>query len=293
MLAPAGVLLLASIASAQITQLDWNTVDWGYGNISQTFSNVDGSGIDVTISLTLSADTATFSGWEYNDRKKRWEWQSYTSETHWLPEAPNDTSDFGGDGSAQSDESLYLGLNFASNNRNQSYLDVTITFSEAVNDVNFSLFDVDASGTNYTGGFETGIQFVDIIEQIQGSYQGNAVSGSVTHDSTKILAVTNPSGDAYQGNTRLDSHSDQDDNPRSQLNLGWSSPVDTVSFRYTTGSGAVADPGQQAIGLSNIRFSQYQAVPEPGTILIGALSGVAVIGYSIRRRRKPKSHLLR
>jgi len=287
-----GFLVLASVLNAQTSVLDWDSVNWSGGSTTQTFSNVDGSGIDITISLTLSADSAAYSGWTYNSKKGRWEYNSYTTQTSFLSGSPIDDTTFGGDWGAEDEESLYLGVNFATDNRIQSYLDVTITFSQAVEGLNFNLFDVDSYGYNYTGGYETGIQFVDIIEQIEGNYLGNSVSSSVTYDSSRILAVTNSSGDAYQGNTSLTDSNDQNDNPASTLNLAWSSPVDTVSFRYTTGTSPVADPGQQAIGLSDFWFTRYQAVPEPSTYLFGALGGLTIIFSFIRKRRKKSMNVM-
>ena len=279
-------LLLAGAAWAQTSVLDWNTVDWtatgSAGNtISQTFYNVDGSGIDITISLTLTADSEQYRN-PYNRRDR------YTSYTDWINGGPDDNNTFGGDGSTQADESLYLGIDLASDDITQSYLDVTITFSEAVDNVNFSLFDVDQYGYNYYGGYETGIQFEDVIEQIEGSYMGTTVAGSVTHDASYIQQITNASGTAYKGNTDLYDVYDQNDNPGSTLNLAWSSPVDTISFRYGSGTGAVADPGTQAIGLSSISFSQYQAVPEPSTYLFGALGSLTLFLSFVQRRKRMK-----
>lgn len=271
------LFLTAALSHAAV--LDWNTIDWTRGAETQTFYDVDGSGIDITIALTLSYDWAKHSDG----------CDSYYTQTDWINDAPNDNNTFGGDGSTQDDESLYLGLNFASDDRIKSYLDVTISFSEAVESANFQLFDVDTYGTNYWGGYESGIQFVDIIERVEGSLGGTTVAGSATHDSTKILEGTNSSGTYYQGNTSLSDSRDQNDNPRSTLNLAWSSPVDTLSFRYTTGSGAVRDPGNQAIGLSNIGFCGYSAVPEPSTVISAIL--IPLVGFfTYRRRRNNKSN---
>jgi hypothetical protein len=126
--------------------LDWNQLDWSRGAESQTFTNVDNSGIDITISLSLSYDSATY-------RNKS---NSYSTTTNWLSQGPDDDSTFGGDGSAQNGQSLYLGLNFASDDRTRSYLDVTISFSQSVQNVSFDLFDVDTYGYNYSGDTKQG-----------------------------------------------------------------------------------------------------------------------------------------
>ncbi len=271
------ISIFVVVSLSQAALLDWNKVDWTQGNETQTFTDVEGSGIDITIALSLSYD------WEYQSKYR----DGYWSKTDWINNAPDDTNTFGGDGSTKDGESLYLGLNFASDDRTKSYLDVTITFSQAVEGANFSLFDVDSYGTDYYGGYERGIQFVDIIEHVSGSNNGSDVASTVTHDSSKILEGSNSEGTYYQGNTSLSNSSDQNDNSRSVVNLAWSSPVDTVSFRYTGGSGAVADPGNQAIGLSNIGFCEYSAVPEPSTVITALLLPIA--GFLTYRRRKNKA----
>ena len=270
------VLLHASVAGA--FTLDWDQVDWSQGDEQHTFYNVDGSGIDVTISLNLSYDRATYRN-PYNSRDR------YSTTTDWINDAPNDNTTFGGDWGEENGESLYLGLNFATDDRTKSYLDVTISFSQPVINTSFSLFDVDAYGYNYQGGYETGIQFVDIIEQIEGSNNGQSVgSGDVGYYSDKITAVTTGGETAYYGNTSLYNSNDQNDNPHSVMSLNWGQQVDSVSFRYTTGSDAVRDPGNQAIGLSNISFYAYNAVPEASTILLGSLCGLLLLGFAIRRQ---------
>ena len=267
-------LLHASVACA--FTLDWDQVDWSRGNETQTFYNVDGSGIDVTISLNLSYDSASY----------RSGGSKYSTTTDWINDAPNDNTTFGGDGSRENEESLYLGLNFATDDRTKSYLDVTISFSQSVLGANFQLFDVDSYGYNYYGGYETGIQFVDIIEQIEGTNNGSSVgSGDVSYYDDKIDAVNQHGDTAYYGDTDLRNNSDQDDNPHSVLSLNWGSQlVDSVSFRYSPGSAAVRDPGNQAIGLGDISFYAYNAVPEPGTLLFAGLCGAAVLFLTIRRQ---------
>ena len=272
-------LLYVSIASA--FTLDWDQVDWAQGDEQHTFYNVQGSGIDVTISLNLSKDSATYrNGW----------WGGYRTTTDWINDAPNDNTTFGGDWGAENGESLYLGLDFATDDLTKSYLDVTISFSQPVLGASFDLFDVDAYGYNYQGGYETGIQFVDIIEHIEGSNNGSNVgSGNVGYYDDKINAVTHNGETSYYGDTSLTNSNDQNDNPHSTLSLNWGSQtVDSVSFRYSPGSAAVRDPGTQAIGLSDISFYAYNAVPEAGTILLGGLSGLLLLGLAIHRQvRKP------
>jgi len=269
---------------ATAVTLDWDQQDWNKGSTEQTFYNIGNSGVDVTISLSLSYDSASYRN-PYN------RWDRYKTTSSFIDGGPDDNNTFGGDGYIKDEESLYMGINLATDDRNVSYLDVTISFSQSVTDLDFSLFDVDSFGYNYYGGYETGIQFRDVIDQIQSSNNGSdAGTASVSYNSSKIYTETNGGDTAYLGNTRLnDGGNDQNDNPRSVLDLGWSSPVDTVSFRYSTTGDAVADPGQQAISLSDISFCSYKAVPEPATYLVGTLIPLGLLIMNRRRKKVEKA----
>jgi hypothetical protein len=255
--------------SAQAQMLDWDEVDWTRGANSETFSDVQGTGIDISIGLTLS-----------NDKNKN-------QVTQWSPygtASPDDNNTFGGDWGKKDGESLYLKPDFASDNRERSYLDVTISFSQSVSNVQFSLFDIDV-GLWYTRS--PGLEFEDIIEQISGSHDGQSVDASVDAGNRIIVDnSTDPGNTLYRGNTSTsDSGQDQNDNPGSVIRLTFSDPVDTINFRYSSGNRAEWNPGDQAIGMSDISFSAYNAVPEPSTVL-GSILMIAAIGFFGYRRYK-------
>jgi subtilisin-like proprotein convertase family protein len=59
-----GMMLMGSLAFS--ATLDWNTVGWTAGSISNTYNNVDGSGVN--ISVNMSGDTARFiNGYPVDD----------------------------------------------------------------------------------------------------------------------------------------------------------------------------------------------------------------------------------
>lgn len=280
-----GGLAATMMATGNTAILDWDNVNWNAGSTNQTFYNVEGSGVDVTISLSLSNDT--------NWYPKPYSWNNGEyAKTEWLDDSRDDNKEFGGDGYTQNEESLNLGVNFASDDRTHSYLDVTISFSKSVQGVNFELLDVDSYGYNYVGGYETGIQFVDVIEQIESEFQGSTgADGNVSYDSSKIDTATNGNDTLYYGNTILnDGGHDQSDNPASVLNIYWGVPVDAISFRYSPGSDSVRNPGQQAIGLSDISFMSYTPVPEPSTYIMGGLSSFFIL-FSVIRKQSKKSKM--
>ncbi|MCG8527484.1 MAG: hypothetical protein MI748_13965 [Opitutales bacterium] len=255
-------------------ELDWDQVDWSAGATSQTFTNVNSSGIDITISTVLSND------WYYHSSNG----SGYWARSNFIGDAPDDDQTFGGDWAAQNGESLYLGVNFATDDPTRSYLDVTVSFSQSVTGTSFQLFDVDRYYGEYYGGYEYGYQFEDVIFQIEGSNGGSAATTTVTYDDSKIDQGTMNSSTAYFGDTRRNSIDDQNDNPASVLTIGWNDPIDQFSFRYASGPLAAADPGNQAIGLSNIGFYEYSAVPEPSTYLSGGLIILVLAGMAVRKR---------
>ncbi len=100
--------MVVFITHAQSSELDWTQVNWNSGNTSQTFNDVDGSGIDITISLTING------GFYYS---------------------PLDDSN--------SSSSLVIFPDFSTDNPSTSFIDVNISFSSTVYSADFSLLDVD------------------------------------------------------------------------------------------------------------------------------------------------------
>lgn len=206
--------------------LDWSQVTWNTGSPSQTFSDVQGSGIDVSISTAISGGN------------------------YYSPIQDNG-------------ETLVLFPDWSSNYGNWSYIDVTIRFTRTVANVSFSFEDMDRGDrTSYWG---TQFAWEDIIEQAYGWNDTTRVTPTATNIGSDVLVDSNsrPGDVLYRGNTNLNW------SPDGSFTLNWEQPVDTIAFRYSSGSRAQSNPVGQVIGISNISF--HSAVPEAGTLWFGAL----------------------
>lgn len=218
--------------------LDWSQVTWNTGSPSQTFSNVQGSGIDVSISTALA-------GGGYNS-----------------PVQDNN-------------QNLILFPDWSSNNGAVSYIDVTIRFTRTVTNVSFSFEDMDRG--NRTSYWGTQFAWEDIIEQAYGWNDTTRVTPTATNIGSDVLVDSNsrPGDVLYRGNSNLDW------SPDGSFTLNWEQPVDTIAFRYSSGSRAQSNPAAQVIGISNISF--HSAVPEAGTLWFGAFLLSALALRSIPR----------
>ena len=257
-------LMITAVSNAFV--LDWESVDWAGGATNQTFYNVDGSGMDVSISLANTG--AAWAQWNGQNQ-------------------PDDNRRLGGDGGPgqtgegfdsfgnPSDEALHLHMDAFQRNYT-GYVEVVISFSRAVTGLSFDLFDIDNGGaTQNTSTFE------DVIADIGGSLNSVDVDpATVDYDSGSIDRVVDPTrGDEYRGTYWAPDSEDV------VLGLSWDEQVvDTVTFRYYAGNFSQRNPGDQGISISDISFAS--AVPEPGTVAGGALLLVGLAAGEFHRRRR-------
>jgi hypothetical protein len=254
--------------------LDWDLLTWTPGATNTTYSNLNGSGIDVTISLSITG--AAFIPYNGID-------------------GPSINNRLGGDAGGNpggdhtdalgnaSPDSLFLHMDATSDNRLNSYIDVSISFTRngsgvGVRGVNFSLFDIDrGSGTspNYT--------FDDTIERISGSLAGQSVAATVSGGSGIITTPNQATGTPGITTTTYTGNINSADLPSSVLNVGWGTQfVDTVSFRYSSGDRAQGNPTAQGISLSDIAF---YPVPEASTWTAGIALSALCAAYALRRKK--------
>ena len=240
-------ILLASswlcVVGGYAYELNWADENWS-GSYSasqyQTLTDVDGSGIDVSISILLSGASSLASSTQI------------------------------------SGENMILGIDYKNRNRYHNYIDVTISFSSYVDNVSFSLNDVDKGGTGSNAYWE------DVIENISGNgLNNNPTNASATWGS----GITADSNSDWGETMYRGTESNNWDNA-SQLNLAWSNPVDSLTFRYSGGENTISNPNYQVIGFSGIRFHEYNAVPEPSTYLFGGMSLAAIVFTFLRKRKR-------
>jgi len=257
-----GLLTLLLLVQLSAYELDWDEVNWPTGQTSHTFRNVDGSDVDMQITLSISSGQWSRSKSIDNNRKE-----------------PNDNNYYDGNyGHAQGEESLLIFPDFINNNHTNAYVDVVIRFMNRPQSyVSFDLFDVDHG---YYWNSINGYEFEDIIENIEGSNRGQKVGPSSVTAGSEIWADTSsdPGDTLYRGD------SVSTDESSSIVSVSWADqPVDQVSFRYSSGSRAGWNPGDQAIGLSDIRFSNVAPVPEASTVFMGGLLFASCLFWGVRK----------
>jgi hypothetical protein len=171
------------------------------------------------------------------------------------------------DGGFTGQEALYLGVD---QNKANDFIQITITFlySPGVNNVNFSVFDVD-DGTG---------QWVDELYRFRGRLGGTTVSNATLTDS-----IYNNVANSGATNATATGVTANADNNTGDGNVGvnFGTPtVTSIDFRWRNTDGAL---GFQHIALSDIT---YTVVPEPATVFTASLLGLLVLGQGIRRKMK-------
>lgn len=253
-------MLLAPVHAAV---LDWNTLtnngtanlpslpnDSGDGTISTTYTNVGGSGVNVTISFrafdpggsTIDVDTVA----------------DYTFRT-----TPISGDTEGGGIRIQYDA-----------DGDEPYVRTTITFSQPVNNLQFEIWDVDRASWR------------DEIRNITGITTGNATfnPASITPRSTNTVGMSTTSNSVTADeNPNPNNPATNDGGADVVINFGTTS-TNSIRFDYGNNPTGVGNPQAQLIWISGLTFDP---IPEPSVVLGGVLLllGIGVVEW--RRRRRP------
>ncbi|WP_309380713.1 PEP-CTERM sorting domain-containing protein [Cerasicoccus frondis] len=156
--------LAIATAAGQSYTLDWNSLSWTPGSTSQTFTNVDGSGVDVTVSIS----GGTFLG-------------GY----------PRLSTDITGGGPAGQNYLMML-INESSSGNGAT---VSIQFSSDVESLSLGMFDVDTgTGGFYSRSFRDQITFADAPDSLTGS------SANLVVNSTTVLGLYENANNSANGN---------------------------------------------------------------------------------------------
>ncbi|MHB8522999.1 MAG: hypothetical protein ACYDH9_19895 [Limisphaerales bacterium] len=240
--------------------LDWSTLSWTPGSLSQSFDiDPNNPGNDVTI--TISGDTAAFvSGY---------------------PKIA--TTPFTGGTAA--DSGLQLRLNFPSNASN---ITVTVQFTYAgkgyaygVDQAHLTLFDIDQAKS---GGK---VVYADQISSIQGAAAGTgtAVAATITNipgSPTYTVANNGTLSATVTGNIF---NSDNSGNGNVGIDFG-TNDISSFSFIYGNGPGVQNNPAAQ--GIAGFDITYRPKVPEAGPALAAMLvCGLAVGWRAMRSIRLP------
>lgn len=251
------------VATANAVILDWNTVSWTAGSLSNSY-DVDPAKAGNDITVTVSGNTAQLQ-------------QELASGN---PMTPAITPDFQG-GLASPTNTLCLAVNFT--NQSQA-VTVTVDFSAlytaGVQNVSFTLFDVDysnVSGNTYqdllTAIKATSIDGTTLIAPTITTSANNTSSGTGVNQNVTGLVSTVDTG-AGSGNGNV------------TISFGAAA---IKSFTFTYGSGGptgVTDPTYQHVGINSISFTP---VPEinPAWSAVGSclLAAALILRHSAKFRK--------
>jgi hypothetical protein len=250
------------IATANAVILDWNTVSWTAGTLSNSY-DVDPAKAGNDITVAVSGNTAQLQ-------------QELASGN---PMTPAITPDFQG-GLASPTNTLCLAVNFS--NQSQAVA-VTVNFSAlytlGVQNVSFTLFDFDfsaASGNNYQdqlrGITATSIDGVTLVAPTITTSANNTLSGSGL---TQVVDGTVSTVDTGPGSG----------NGNVTISFG-ATAIKSFTFTYGSGSGTVADPTYQHVGITGISFTPVPEV-NPAWSAVGSclLAAALILRHSAKFRK--------
>jgi hypothetical protein len=248
-------------AAAHAVTLDWDTVAWTPGSLSNSY-DIDPANAGNDITVTVSGNTA----------------QLQPHLVYPNPMTPAVTTNFQG-GLATAENTLGLAVNFT--NQSEAVI-ITVDFSalyaQGVQNVSFTIFDIDAAnaaGSTYQDQLRsivaTSIDGTTLVAPTITISPNNTLSGSGL---TQVVDGTVSTTDTGAGSGAANV----------TISFG-ATAIRSFTFTYGSGSGTVADPTYQHIGIHDISFTP---VPEinPAWIAMGScLLGVASI---LRHRAKSR-----
>ena len=249
--------VLVSCTTAQAIVLDWDTVTWANGSLSNSY-NIDPAFAGNDVTVTVAGNTA----------------QLGSESTGQL--TPAITTNVTG-GLSPVQNALTLNLDLA--NQSQT-VTITVNFStlypQGVNNVSFSIFDVDFASS--PGG--SGANFQDQISNITATTVGGSIISpfSITTSADNTLSGSGLT-QVVTGNATAN---DTTSAGNVLINFG-TNAITSFTFTYGSGTGTNADPTAQHIAIGDISFTP---VPEinPAWTAFGSC-GFAALGALLHRRK--------
>ena len=255
----AAALVLLSGRDAMAVVLDWDTVTWTNGSLSNTY-DVDPSnpGNDVTVSV--SGNTSQLGS-------------EPTGEV-----TPALTTNLTG-GLSPAQKTLTIFIDLTSTSQSVTVLvDFAAFYPQGVENVSFSLFDIDFANEGGNGAdFRDQLRSITAVAAVGGgtisptitTSAGNSLSGSGVNQVVNGIATV---ADTSAAGTVL-------------VDFG-ANAIRSFTFTYGSGATQKADPTAQHMGLHDITFTP---VPEVNPALAGAFSCLAATGLMFFHRARVKS----
>lgn len=238
-----------------LPKLDWGTLDWnpagtGAGAGGQTFTNVDGSGVNVTVEVIPDAGVSFLT------------LPALPGAGIPTPQATPDDIKFFNGGYSNTDrpEALHTQIDPDAAGKGVT---VKVSFSQAINNVSFEIYDIDTAGSGVNQNWQDQIVI-----------NGFNAAASATVAPTFVSSAT-PSY-SISGNTLTGSSSSTNQGSESgvgTVSVVFPSPVTSFTLVFKDGPLAKADPDAHGIALlSSVSFDSAPPTTDDATIPITALS---------------------
>ena len=247
----AGAVVAILAQPAQAVILDWDAATWTSGSLSNSY-NIDPAhaGNDITVTVAAGGGTILMA-------------DPVTGAT-----SPTRNNTLTG-GLTPAQNSLKISADLSSST---AYITLTIDFSAfypaGVENLSFTLFDIDLNGSSYRGQDEiSSIVGLNGATSVAPTITG--IGGSVTHSGTGV-------------NQHLIGNADAVDNSSlGNATISFATPVTSVSFRWDRGPDATGSAPISSLALHDISFTP---VPEVNPALLAA--ALCVAGAFVRWRSK-------
>lgn len=249
----AGLLLVGGGATSRAVSLQWGSEPWADGSLSNSF-DVDPSSPGNDITVTVGGNTGQLQPELVSPN----------------PITPSITSDLEG-GFGPSNKSLCIAIDLA--NQSQSVV-VTVDFSaqyaQGVTNVSFTIFDVDfanSGGSNFQDQLRSisalSIDGTTLIAPTITTSVNNTLSGTGLNQVVNGIATTSDTG-ASSNSANV------------TISFG-ANAIKSFTFTYGSGSGTIADPTYQHIGLGDITFTPVPEMNPAWGALVSCFLATALV----------------
>ncbi len=268
------LVLLGLVAMGMVrvpaAELDWSSVTYPGGSLSNTYNNVDGTTVDITFDFPSSGTPVGSNAGSPNPSTGGFAGGS--------PEINTDVT---------TNDALYIELQFDPQTPRE-YVTLDITFSEAVNEVSMTVFDIDFGANDF--------QDLVIVRGITSG--GTAVAPTTLTDDPAFNDTSVGFPGDFTDTIFSDSATDADLQASSIVGLSANGTDDRafgiwdfgsqelvgVQLVYTNSIAAPNDPDGQWVSLGNVFFTPV--IPEAEVYWAGGAMLVLIGFYEFRRRRR-------
>lgn len=273
---PAILLFCFGLAPATAADLDWsdNSVAWPNSSLNNTYNNVGGTAVDITLNFPSSGAPPLANGNADNPETSAFQQNS-----------PRIAS---GSTATSVNDALFMRVGFSNENPN-AYIYLQIDFSQTVQGVRFAVNDID------TG---TGWQDMVVVfgETADGTYVAPTTLTSGNSNTTTVglpnrnqynetIFSGNKTNPAIENSGVYGTSTNNDNNlngGRGTWDFG-NQNIERLHFVYTTGANGPNDPNTQHISLGNVFF--MPVIPEAETYWAGGTLLTLLGLFEWRRRR--------